>query len=164
MFCFFGTGYALEHVYMITVGVLNRNIRRALALIKHMQPKQQLVVKFFFFTFPALHWALVVLYVDRELVPYIMRRKALVFYYTDTDKSWPQHTQTAVSASGQKSGGNFYPQRSVYLTDKVGWEAMNIIFLDTSLLQISHLGTDTVNRWHSVLESGRWGRSCCSLV
>ena len=40
---------------------------------------------------------------------------------------------------------------------------MNIIFLDTSLLQISHLGIDTVNRWHFVLESGRWGRSRCIL-
>lgn len=37
-------------------------------------------------------------------------------------------------------------------------------FLDTSLLQISHLGKDTVNRWHFVLESGRWGRSRRSLV
>lgn len=57
------------------------------------------------------------------------------------------------------------PPRRVYVTDNVGWEAMNMIFfLDTSLLQISYLGKDTVNRWHFVLESGRWGRSRRSLV
>lgn len=87
-------------------------------------------------------------------------KKGLCFYYMETDKSWSQHIQTAAGASGQKSGGgNFYPPRSVYLTDKV-----NITVLDTSLLQISHLGTDTVNRRHFVLESGRRGRSRRSLV
>lgn len=40
---------------------------------------------------------------------------------------------------------------------------MNIIFLDTSLRQISHLGMDPAHRWHPVLESGRWGRSRCRL-
>lgn len=40
-----------------------------------------------------------------------MKIKELVFVTWSTDKSWPQHIQTAVCASGQKSGGgNFLPK------------------------------------------------------
>lgn len=93
-------------------------------------------------------------------------KKGTCFCYIGSDKSWPQHIQTAVcKCKWTKVGGGqkFPSQRNVYLADKVGRDAVNMI-LDTSLLQISHLGVDTVNRWHAVLESGRWGRSCCSLV
>lgn len=58
------------------------NIRRTLALIKRMQTKQQLVVKFLF-PCTALKRALVALHVVqknwREPLVYIMRRKVLVF-------------------------------------------------------------------------------------
>lgn len=139
------------------------NIRRTFSWIKHMQTKQQqqLVVKFYLASVGLCseHWPVLC----------VMKRKALVFItWTLIKAGLSTSKPQAMQVDKSQGGGYFYPQRSVYLTDKVSWEAMNIIFffffLDTSLRQISHLGTDTVNRWHSVLESGHWGRSCCSLV
>lgn len=79
------------------------------------------------FPFAALKGAFIVLYIE-NVVQKLERtstvnheKKGTCFYYMESDKSWPQHIQTAVGASGRKSGGgNFYPQRGVYLTDKVG--------------------------------------------
>lgn len=100
------------------------NIERKLTLMKHMQTKQQLVLKFLF-PLTALKRAFVVVY--SEYVVLNLAKASTVyhdntcFYYIVTEKSWPQHIQTAASASGRKSGdGNFYPPRSIYLTDTVG--------------------------------------------
>lgn len=43
------------------------------------------------------------------------------------------------------------------------WNGKWKIIFDTILLQISHLRRKIFSRWHSVLESGHWGRLCWSI-